>query len=102
MAGPTPDPPSGTAPRFVLAFTAATIPEAVAVRGLLESEGITVEVKGEMDGPYRFGPVYLFVPDAFEVQARLLVEGLNAADDLEKSPPDQVAGPQPDQVEDQA
>jgi hypothetical protein len=94
MGDPTSDSPTSAAPRFVLAFTAATIPEAVAVRGLLESEGITVEVKGEIDGPYRFGPVYLFVPDAFELQARLLVEELNAADAAEE--------PEPDQVEDQA
>ena len=31
--------------------------------GLLEAEGIDVLVKGEGAGPYRMGPVILFVPD---------------------------------------
>ena len=34
------------------------------VRGLLESEGIDVLAKGEGAGPYRMGPVILFVPNA--------------------------------------
>jgi len=33
------------------------------VRGLLEAEGIDVLAKGEGSGPYRMGPVILFVPD---------------------------------------
>jgi hypothetical protein len=33
------------------------------VRGLLETEGIDVLAKGEGSGPYRMGPVILFVPD---------------------------------------
>lgn len=33
------------------------------VGGLLEAEGIDVLVKGEGAGPYRMGPVILFVPD---------------------------------------
>lgn len=33
------------------------------VRGLLEAEGIDVLVKGEGAGPYRMGPVILFVSD---------------------------------------
>lgn len=66
--------------RFVLVFTAATIPEGLAARGLLESQGIVVETKGEVDGPYRFGPVYLYVAEEFEPQARLLLEDLAAPD----------------------
>jgi hypothetical protein len=33
------------------------------VRGLLESDGIRVLAKGEGDGPYRTGPVILFVAE---------------------------------------
>ena len=33
------------------------------VRGLLEAEGIQVLAKGEGSGPYRMGPVILFVPE---------------------------------------
>jgi len=84
--------------RFVLVFTAATIPEGMAARGLLESQGIVVETKGEVDGPYRFGPVYLYVSEEFEPQARLLLEDLSiSGDDAEGA-----TGAEPDQVEDQA
>jgi hypothetical protein len=65
-----------SSPSFVLVYTAATIPEAMAARGLLESQGLLVETKGEMDGPYRFGPIYLFVPDEFKDKARQLLEEL--------------------------
>jgi hypothetical protein len=33
------------------------------VRGLLESNGIDVLAKGEGRGPYRMGPMILFVPE---------------------------------------
>lgn len=44
------------------------------VRGRLESEDIPVFTKGEAEGPYRVGPVYLYVPEEFEVQARLILD----------------------------
>ena len=69
----------------VLVFTAATIPEGLAARGLLESQGIVVETKGEVDGPYRFGPVYLYVAEEFEPQARLLLEDLASSDGSEEA-----------------
>jgi len=59
---------------FVLLFSTGSIPEGLLVRGLLESEGIPVQLKGESEGPYRMGPVDLWVPAAFEVQARLILE----------------------------
>jgi hypothetical protein len=58
----------------VLVFSTTSIPEGLLVKGLLESEGLPVQVKGESEGPYRMGPVYLWVPEAFEVQARLVLE----------------------------
>jgi hypothetical protein len=82
---------------FVLVFTAATIPEGLAARGLLESQGIVVETKGEVEGPYRFGPVYLYVAEEFEPQARLLLEDLSGSDASE-----QVEEAGSSQAEDQA
>ena len=59
---------------LVLVFSTASIPEGLLAKGLLEAEGIPVQVKGESEGPYRMGPVYLWVPQELEVQARLLLE----------------------------
>ena len=43
------------------------------VRGLLEAEGLDVLAKGEGAGPYRMGPVILFVPEDASERARELV-----------------------------
>jgi hypothetical protein len=43
------------------------------VRGLLEAEGIEVLAKGEGSGPYRVGPVILFVPDDESGRAEELI-----------------------------
>jgi hypothetical protein len=43
------------------------------VRGLLEAEGIDVLAKGEGSGPYRMGPVILFVPDGSSDRAKELI-----------------------------
>ncbi len=43
------------------------------VRGLLEAEGIDVLAKGEGAGPYRMGPVILFVPDDATDRAEELI-----------------------------
>ncbi|HZB79253.1 MAG TPA: DUF2007 domain-containing protein [Actinomycetota bacterium] len=43
------------------------------VRGLLEAEGIDVLAKGEGAGPYRMGPVILFVPDHATARAGELI-----------------------------
>ena len=48
------------------------------VRGLLEAEGIDVLAKGEGSGPYRMGPVILFVPDDASGRA---IELIRAAED---------------------
>ena len=65
--------PSGSSDRLVLVFSTASIPEGTLVRGLLEAEGIPAQLKGEGEGPYRMGPVYVWVPERYEVQARLLI-----------------------------
>ena len=43
------------------------------VRGLLEAEGLDVLAKGEGSGPYRMGPVILFVPDDVSDRAHELI-----------------------------
>jgi hypothetical protein len=58
-------------------FTTLSILEAEIAKGRLESEGIPVLLKGEGLGPYRYGPVEVFVPTGFEVQARLLLDEIN-------------------------
>lgn len=62
--------------RLVLIHTSPTATEGHLVRGRLEAEGIPVFIKGEGDGPYRLGPMYLWVTEEFEVQARLVLAEL--------------------------
>ena len=59
---------------LVLVLSAPTIPEGLLARGLLASEGIAVVGKGEAEGPYRVGPMELWVPAEYEVQARMILE----------------------------
>ncbi len=60
-------------------FTATTIPEGLVARSLLEAEGIPVIVKGESEGPYRLGPVFLWVPEEYEVQAGIILAEVTSA-----------------------
>jgi hypothetical protein len=50
--------------------------EAEMVRGRLEAEGIRVLTKGEGEGPYRVGPVYLFVPAEDVTEARIVLDAI--------------------------
>ena len=71
MADPdSPSPPTSMAQ----VFSTGSIPEGLLVRGLLESEGIPVTMKGESEGPYRMGPVFLWVPESLANRARRLIE----------------------------
>ena len=45
----------------------------ILVRGLLEAEGLDVLAKGEGSGPYRMGPVILFVPETSSDRAAELI-----------------------------
>ncbi|HLB62146.1 MAG TPA: DUF2007 domain-containing protein [Actinomycetota bacterium] len=65
---------------LVLVFSAASVPEGHLAKGRLEAEGIPVLLKGEGEGPYRMGPVHLWVPSELEVQARLILESLPSGD----------------------
>jgi hypothetical protein len=47
-------------------------------KGHLEAEGITVLMKGEAEGPYRAGPVYLWVTPEDEARAREVIEAIES------------------------
>jgi hypothetical protein len=48
------------------------------MKGRLEAEGIQVMLKGEGEGPYRTGAVYLWVPQEFETQARTVIDAVES------------------------
>ena len=48
------------------------------MRGRLEAEGLQVLMKGDGEGPYRAGPVYLFVPVEQEADARTIVDAVTS------------------------
>ena len=58
---------------LVRILTTPDVFEGMIVRSRLEDEGIPVMTSGD-DSPYRVGPVHVFVPVEFEVQARLVIE----------------------------
>jgi hypothetical protein len=49
-------------------------------KGRLEAEGIPVMLKGEGEGPYRAGPVYLWVPAEREADARAVLAAIERGD----------------------
>jgi hypothetical protein len=48
------------------------------MRGRLEAEGIAAMLKGEGEGPYRAGPVYVWVPAEDESAAREIVAAVSS------------------------
>jgi hypothetical protein len=70
---------------LVRVLSTASLPEGEIVKARLENEGIPVLVKGEGGGPYRMGPVHVFVPAEFEVQARLVLSQSFEDVDLEEA-----------------
>jgi hypothetical protein len=50
------------------------------MRGRLEAEDIPVLVKGEGEGPYRMGPLYLWVSAQDATRARVIVEAVESGD----------------------
>jgi Putative prokaryotic signal transducing protein len=61
---------------LVQVYATGSLSDGLLIKGRLEAEGIPVLLKGEGEGPYRVGPVYLWVPNGLEVQARLVLESL--------------------------
>ena len=78
---PTTDAAEQVAGRLVRVLTTVRVTEGLLARGILEAEGVPVLTKGEGEGPYRMGPVQLWVPEEFEVQARLVLEGIPEGDE---------------------
>jgi hypothetical protein len=48
------------------------------MRGRLEAEGIQVLLKGEIEGPYPSGPVYLWVSAADEARAKAVIDAVES------------------------
>jgi hypothetical protein len=66
--------PSNPHSRLILVLSSASSTEGLLAKGFLESEGISVLVKGESEGPYRLGQIYLWVAEEDEGRARALLE----------------------------
>jgi hypothetical protein len=63
--------------KLVLVRTVPNATQGHLLLGRLEAEGIPVLAKGEGDGPYRMGPLYLWVNEENEIQARLILAELD-------------------------
>jgi hypothetical protein len=63
-------------------------------KGRLEAEGIPVMIRGEGEGPYRAGPVDLWVPADREADARAVLAAIDRGDYAVE--PDDGAGDEPD------
>jgi len=68
----------GLSGQLVLVDSTRSITDGYLVRGRLEADGIPVVIKGEAEGPYRMGPVHIFVPVEFEVQALMAIEEIRS------------------------
>jgi hypothetical protein len=75
-ASPAPDDDGPV--KLVRIYETADPIRGILVRGLLEAEGIEVLAKGEGSGPYRMGPVILFVPEDASDRARELIAASEA------------------------
>jgi hypothetical protein len=62
----------------VQVYASADATDGHLIRGRLESEGIPVMVKGEGEGPYRMGPIYLWVPSEHETAARVIIDAVRS------------------------
>ncbi|MFN2544218.1 MAG: hypothetical protein ABR600_06555 [Actinomycetota bacterium] len=63
---------------LVLVYSTSSLTDGYLARGRLEAEDIPVMLKGEGEGPYRMGPVHLYVPEELEVQAAMLLEEMRS------------------------
>ena len=65
---------------MIRVYSTSRIFEGELTKGRLEHEGIPVLLKGEGEGPYRTGPVYVFVPVEFEDRAREVLAAVDRGD----------------------
>jgi hypothetical protein len=64
--------------RLVRVFSSGDAFMGELMRGRLEAEGIPVMIKGDGEGPYHAGPVYLWVPEASEIAAKAVVDAVSS------------------------
>jgi len=64
--------------RLVRIYATGNAFDGLLTKGHLEAEGITVLMKGESEGPYRAGPVYLWVTSADEGRAREVIRAIES------------------------
>ena len=79
--------------RLVRVFASPDTVAGEMMRARLEAEGITALVKGDGEGPYRAGPVYVWVPVEDEGAARQVVDAVASGafalgDDFDVGAPD--------------
>jgi Putative prokaryotic signal transducing protein len=89
--------PSDDPAELIRLYSTASIMDGYIVKGRLEAEGIPVLLKGDAEGPYRMGPVHLYVARADEPRARELFDSVAVADadDDETAAVDSLNGDQP-------
>ena len=64
--------------RIVQVFASPDTVAGEMMKGRLEAEGIQAMVKGDGEGPYRAGPVYVWVAAEHEDAARAVVEAVRS------------------------
>ncbi len=67
----------------MLVYTTASIMDGYLAKGRLEVEGIPVLLQGG-EGPYRVGPVSLFVSKEDELDARALLAAVTVEDEADE------------------
>ena len=79
---------------FVEVYTTASVTDGYLTKGLLEAKGIRVLMKGNAEGPYRMGPVYLLVPAEDRERAKMVLETpVEELSDEELAAEAEAAGP---------
>jgi hypothetical protein len=63
---------------LLLVYSTPSLTDGYLARGRLEAEDIPVMLKGEGEGPYRMGPVHLYVPEEVEVQATMILDEMRS------------------------
>jgi hypothetical protein len=70
---------------LVRVHTGFSIMEGEIVKAHLEADGIPAMLRGEATGPYRMGPVEVWVPADMELHARIVLEERAPTDDGARS-----------------
>jgi len=63
-------------PTLVRVYASGNAFDGKLTKGRLEAEGIQVMLKGEGEGPYHAGPVYLWVARDDEARAREIIQAI--------------------------